>query len=51
MRLRDLNADFREAWKEYPEAMVPDVQLFRLGQGPFAEDAGKIKQARLIKKT
>lgn len=49
-RLRDLNADFREALKEYPEAMVPDVQLFRLGQGPFAEDAGKIKQARLIKR-
>jgi len=49
-RLRDLNADFREACKEFPEAMVPEVQLFRLGQGPFAEDSGKIKQARLIKR-
>jgi phenylacetate-CoA ligase len=50
-RLRELNADFREAWKEYPEAMIPDVQLYRLGQGPFSGDAGKIKQARLIKRT
>lgn len=48
--LRDLNADFREALKEYAETMVPDVRLFRPGQGPFAADAGKIKQARLIKR-
>jgi phenylacetate-CoA ligase len=50
MQLRELNADFREAWKEYPEAMVPDVQLFHVGQGPFADDARKIKQARLIRR-
>lgn len=43
-----LNADFREAWHEYPETLVPDIQLYRIGEGPFAGDAGKIKQARFL---
>ena len=47
-RLVELNADFREAWREYPETLVPEIQLYRLGEGPFAADAGKIKQARLL---
>jgi hypothetical protein len=47
-KLVELNADFREAWREYPETLVPDIQLYRLGEGPFAADAGKIKQARLL---
>lgn len=47
-RLVDLNADFREAWREYPETLVPEVLLYRLGEGPFAADAGRIKQARLL---
>jgi phenylacetate-CoA ligase len=46
--LAALNADFREAWREYPETLVPDIQLYRLGEGPFAGDAGRIKQARVI---
>jgi len=46
--LAALNADFREAWREYPETLVPDIQLYRLGEGPFAGDAGRIKQIRLI---
>jgi phenylacetate-CoA ligase len=46
--LAALNADFREAWREYPDTLVPDIQLYRLGEGPFAGDAGRIKQARLI---
>ena len=46
--LAALNADFREAWREYPDTLVPDIQLYRLGEGPFAGDAGKIKQTRLI---
>lgn len=46
--LVSLNADFREAWREYPETCVPDIQLYRLGEGPFAGDAGKIKQARFL---
>ena len=49
-RLRGVNADFREACREFPQAMVPEVQLYRVGQGPFAADKEKIKQARLIKK-
>ena len=48
-RLVALNADFREAWKEYPETLVPDIQLFGMGQGPFAGDKGKIKQTRVLK--
>ncbi|HET6347746.1 MAG TPA: phenylacetate--CoA ligase family protein [Candidatus Krumholzibacteria bacterium] len=48
--LVQLNADFRAAWNEYPETLVPDVQLYGVGQGPFTADAGKIKQARVLKK-
>lgn len=43
-----LNADFREAWHEYPDTLVPDIQLHRLGEGPFARDAGRIKQSRFL---
>ena len=44
-----LNADFREAWQEYPETVTPVIELHRRGTGPFALDAGRIKQARLLK--
>jgi phenylacetate-CoA ligase len=47
-RLVALNADFREAWHEYPDTLIPDIQLHRLGEGPFAGDHGKIKQARFL---
>jgi len=47
-RLVALNADFREAWHEYPDTLVPEIVLHRLGEGPFAADSGKIKQARLL---
>jgi phenylacetate-CoA ligase len=43
-----LNSDFREAMHEHPEAVTPVIQLYRLGEGPFAGDAGKIKQTRLV---
>lgn len=43
-----LNADFREAWREYPDTLVPDIQLYRIGEGPFAGDSGRIKQARFL---
>lgn len=43
-----LNADFREAWREYPGTLVPDIRLYRIGEGPFAADAGRIKQTRLL---
>jgi phenylacetate-CoA ligase len=48
-RLVDLNADFREAWREYPDTLVPEIQLYRVGEGPFAGDKGKIKQTRFLK--
>jgi phenylacetate-CoA ligase len=44
-----LNADFREAWQEYPQTVTPVIELHRCGTGPFAADAGRIKQARLLK--
>ncbi len=45
-----LNADFREPWREYQEAMMPRIQRFRSGQGPFKEDALRVKQVRFLKK-
>ena len=47
--LLKVNADFAEAWREYPETLVPEVKLYRLGQGPFRGDASRIKQSRLLK--
>jgi hypothetical protein len=47
-KLVALNADFREAWHEYPETLVPEIRLYALGEGPFAGDQGKIKQSRLL---
>jgi phenylacetate-CoA ligase len=47
--LLELNRDFQEAWREYPETMIPEVQLFPLGQGPFKDNEGRIKQVRLLK--
>lgn len=46
--LRQLNSDFRSAWQEFPDTLVPVVKLYGLGEGPFAGDAGRIKQVRLI---
>jgi phenylacetate-CoA ligase len=45
-----LNADFRAAWLEYPEALTPVIELHPRGTGPFAADAGRIKQARLLRR-
>jgi phenylacetate-CoA ligase len=47
-RLIAINLDFREAWREYPDTLVPDIQLHVPGDGPFARDEGKIKQTRLL---
>lgn len=44
--LLELNADFRAAWQEYPETLQPEIRLYQVGEGPFAKDAGKIKQTR-----
>jgi phenylacetate-CoA ligase len=49
-RLIALNADFREAWKEYPQSVTPIIELHRCGTGPFAADAVRIKQVRLLKR-
>jgi phenylacetate-CoA ligase len=49
--LIELNADFRAAWHEYPETLIPDIHLYGVGQGPFRGDAGKIKQARVLKRS
>ena len=48
-RIRMLNGDFREAMLEHPETTTPLIRLFGVGEGPFAGDAGKIKQTRIIK--
>ncbi len=37
------NADYREAMTEYPALMVPIVECFARGSGPFAGDGDRIK--------
>jgi phenylacetate-CoA ligase len=47
-RLVAINADYRQASREHPAAMKPVVRLYRRGEGPFAADARKIKQTRMV---
>jgi phenylacetate-CoA ligase len=47
--LRDLNTDYRSSIVEFPEAMRPIVQTYGLGEGPFAADAARIKQRRIVR--
>jgi phenylacetate-CoA ligase len=49
VRLAELNADFREALHEYAQALQPEIRLYRVGEGPFAANSGRIKQVRLLK--
>ena len=50
-RLRDglgsLNIDYRSSLGEFPGAMLPIVSTHEVGSGPFAGDAGRIKQRRI----
>jgi phenylacetate-CoA ligase len=50
-RLRDgleaLNIDYRSSLGEFPGAMLPIVTTYAMGSGPFAADAGRIKQRRI----
>lgn len=48
-RLAELNADFREALHEYAQTLEPEIKLYGIGEGPFAANSGRIKQARLLK--
>lgn len=43
-----LNIDYRSSTGEFPAAMYPIVSTFARGSGPFAADAGRIKQRRII---
>jgi phenylacetate-CoA ligase len=47
--LAALNLDYGTAAAEFPEAMKPIVDPYDRGAGPFAADAGRIKQRRVIK--
>ncbi len=42
-----LNIDYRSSIVEFPAAMEPIVETYAIGQGPFAADAGRIKQRRV----
>jgi hypothetical protein len=46
--LRDLNIDYRSSIGEYPAAMQPVVKTYELSEGPFAADAARIKQRRVV---
>jgi len=48
-RLRTLNADFREAYREDAEAITPLIRLWQVGEGPFSQDSTHIKQTRLLR--
>jgi hypothetical protein len=45
--LESLNLDYRAALAEFPAAMLPIVQTYPRGEGPFRLDAGRIKQRRI----
>jgi phenylacetate-CoA ligase len=47
--LRDLNIDYRSSIVEFPAAMQPIVKTHGLGEGPFADDAARIKQRRVVR--
>ena len=49
--LAGLNLDYRAALGEFPAAMVPIIELYARGQGPFKADAGRIKQRRIALRT
>ena len=42
-----LNIDYRSSIVEFPAAMQPIVETYAIGGGPFAADAGRIKQRRI----
>jgi phenylacetate-CoA ligase len=46
--LYDLNIDYRSSTAEWGEAMLPIVEAYALGTGPFAADATRIKQRRIV---
>jgi phenylacetate-CoA ligase len=46
--LTTLNIDYRSSAQEYAAAMIPIVEAFERGAGPFAADAGRIKQRRIL---
>ena len=45
--LAGLNLDYRAALTEFPTAMLPLIELYARGEGPFKGDAGRIKQRRI----
>src|SRR2546421_808922 len=45
--LDGLNLDYRAALGEFPAAMLPIIELYPRGEGPFKADAGRIKQRRI----
>ena len=47
--LRDLNIDYRSSILEFPGAMQPIVESYAVGEGPFAADAARIKQRRIVR--
>jgi phenylacetate-CoA ligase len=46
--LTSLNIDYRTSIAEFPDAMRPIVTTYGLGEGPFAADATRIKQRRIV---
>ena len=47
--LRKINLDYREAWRENKESLIPEIHLHKIGEGPFKMETGQIKQRRMLK--
>jgi len=43
-----INSDFRTAWYENRNALLPVVKLFGFNEGPFKTSQGQIKQVRVV---
>jgi phenylacetate-CoA ligase len=47
--LRTINLDYKSAWSEYKETLIPEIHLFLVGEGPFKMENSQIKQRRVLK--
>ena len=43
-----LNSDFESGYKEYPDILIPKIDYYLEGDGPFKRSLGQIKQKRLM---
>ncbi|MES2252346.1 MAG: hypothetical protein V4482_01505 [Pseudomonadota bacterium] len=47
--LRRINLDYKAAWNEHKDVLLPEIHLYPIGEGPFKMENGQIKQRRMLK--